>query len=130
MWVSPNSSTLTLFLPMLKILLKFKGHCPQRDSFLPGDPILEFRKLWKTNALSASKLQAARCYDSLLANYTARLRLPTKFSGFKPNAMQFNAKQAHKRQHIYNFFQSTHADAKPSYENTPTMPYRLQPHSS
>jgi len=113
----------------LKNVAEIQRALPSVRQFSTGDPILEFRNLWKTNALSASKLQAARCYDSLLANYTARLRLPTIFSGFMPNATQFNAKQAHKRQHIYNFFQSAHADAKPGYENTPTTPYRLQPHS-
>jgi len=52
------------------------------------------------NALAASKLWAARCYDSSLANHMARSWLPTKFSGFMSNVASFKANQI-ERGHIF-----------------------------
>ena len=46
------------------------------------------------------------------------------------NASQMLHHLRPKRPKFYNFIQSVHANAKDGFDNMPTMPYRLQPHSS
>jgi len=96
------------------------------QKFEDGETIfnVEFRKLGKTSC--GQLANAARRYDSLLANRTSRSGLPTKFNGFVTNAPQFRTKQAQNGKFIHYFFQTTRADAKPGYDNVPTTLYQLQ----
>jgi len=81
MQFSPWTVVQRLVFGIVKMLQNFEGYHSGETIFNR----LEFGKLGKTNMLTTDKLWVAHSRNTLLANCTAKLQLPTKLSGFMPN---------------------------------------------